>query len=53
VLNWVGGSGPYVIERTATLTPPAWQPVLTNSQAGATLPASNAAGFFRVRTQGP
>jgi hypothetical protein len=52
VLNWAGGSGLYVIERTATLTPPAWQPVLTNSQAGATLPASNAAGYFRVRAQG-
>lgn len=53
VLNWTGGSAPFVIERTAALSPLNWQSLLTNSQSSATLPESNAAGFFRVRAQGP
>jgi hypothetical protein len=53
VSNWTGGSAPFVIERTAALSLPNWQPLLTNSQTSATLPASNAAGFLRVRAPGP
>jgi hypothetical protein len=53
MLNWTGGSAPFVVERTAALSPLNWQPLLTNSQFSATLPASNAVGFFRVRAQGP
>jgi len=53
VLNWTGGLAPFVIERAAALNPLNWQPFLTNSQTGATLPASNASSFFRVRAAGP
>jgi hypothetical protein len=52
VLNWTDGSAPFVIERAVALNPLNWQPLLTNSQSGATLPAANAAGFFRVRAAG-
>ena len=50
VLNWSGGSAPFVIERTAALGPSDWRPLLTNSQFSATFPPSDPAGFFRVRT---
>jgi hypothetical protein len=53
VLNWSGSSAPFVVERTAALSPLSWQPWLTNSQSSATLPASNASGFFRVRATAP
>ena len=52
LLNWSGGLAPFVIERTTALSPPEWQPMLTNSQSSATLPPSDPAGFFRVRAQG-
>ena len=51
-LNWWGGSAPFVIEHTASLSPPDWRPLLTNSLFTATLPPSDPAGFFRVRAQG-
>jgi hypothetical protein len=51
-LNWTGGMAPFVIERTSSLDPPDWQPCLTNSLSNATLPATNASGFLRVRAQG-
>jgi len=52
LLNWSGGSAPFVIERTTVLSPPDWQALLTNSQSSATLPPTDPAGFFRVRAQG-
>ena len=52
LLNWSGGSAPFVIERTTALSPPDWQALLTNSQSSATLPRSDPAAFFRVRAQG-
>jgi len=51
-LNWTGGAPPYVVERTATLNPLDWQPVLTNAANSATIPALSS-GFFRVRGQTP
>jgi hypothetical protein len=51
-LDWSGGSAPFVIERSAALSPPDWRPLLTNSQFTATLPPSDPACFFRVRAQG-
>jgi hypothetical protein len=52
LLNWSGGSAPFVIERAAALTPAVWQPLLTNTQSSATLPPSDPTGFYRVRAQG-
>lgn len=52
-LDWSGGSAPFVIEGTPALSPPDWQPVLTNSQSTATLAPSIPAGFFRVKAAGP
>ena len=51
-LDWSGGLAPFVIERTAALSPPDWQPLLTNSQSSAIVPPFDPAGFFRVRAQG-
>ncbi len=53
VLNWTGGSAPFVIERTAAMNPPDWQPLLTNSQSSATISPTGSAAFFRVRASGP
>jgi hypothetical protein len=52
LLNWSGGSAPFVIEHAAALTPTVWQPLLTNTQSSATLPPSAPTRFFRVRAQG-
>jgi hypothetical protein len=52
LLNWSGGSAPFVMERATALGPLAWQPLLTNSLSSATLPPSDPTGFFRVRAQG-
>jgi hypothetical protein len=49
VLNWSGGSAPYVLERSSALG--AWTPVLTNSGQTATMPLTSTSGLFRVRSQ--
>ena len=47
-LNWMGGTPPYVIQRTDAF-PPSWNGVVTTSQQSATIPLTNAGRFFRVR----
>jgi hypothetical protein len=48
-LSWTGGSAPYVIERSASVSSTSWVPVLTNSTSSAVLPAAGSGMFFRVR----
>jgi hypothetical protein len=50
-LNWSGGNGPYVIEKTDSIRAPSWGSVLTTSGQAVTLPITGASGFFRVRGQ--
>ena len=49
-LNWLGGSPPYVLEKTGTLQPTFWQGVLTTSSQNATIPLSKSNAFFRLRS---
>ncbi len=51
-LEWTGPVGPYQVQQRATLTAGDWQdwgPILDAAQRSAVVPASEAAGFFRVR----
>ncbi len=48
-LSWIGGSPPYIVERSATLPAIAWIPVMTNNASSAVLPGGGATVFFRVR----
>lgn len=48
-LTWTGGAPPFVVERTAGLSPPSWSGAITTSVQNATLPVPAANAFFRVR----
>lgn len=47
-LSWTGGTGPFVIQKTATLIP-SWSNVLTTSQQNASIPITGANAYFRVK----
>ncbi len=49
-LTWTGGLSPYVVEQADTLPAPSWNSALTTSLQNASLPVTNTAGFFRVRS---
>ena len=49
--SWTGGSAPYVLERTDTISPPAWRSLLSTNGLSATLPLSGSCGYFRIRSQ--
>lgn len=49
-VSWTGGVAPYTVQRTGAL-PPAWNDLVTTSASSTNLPATNAAGFFRVKGQ--
>jgi hypothetical protein len=51
VLRWAGGAPPYTVESCALAPGSSWNPILTTNSLSATLPRSNADGFFRVRSQ--
>lgn len=48
ILNWSGGTPPFVVERTDSF-PVTWIGVVTTGVQSATLPVTNASRFFRVR----
>lgn len=50
-LTWVGGSPPFVLEKTASFSPANWIPVLTNNASPANVPNLGNGGFFRLRSQ--
>lgn len=47
-LSWVGGTGPYLLQRKANLSDTAWFDVLTTQNSSATVPKEGPTGFFRV-----
>jgi hypothetical protein len=47
-LSWTGGTGPFVIQKTAILLP-SWSNVLTTSQQNASIPITGANAYFRVK----
>ena len=49
--TWTGGSPPYVLERTDTLSPASWNAIITTNALSASLPVSGGQGYFRVRSQ--
>jgi hypothetical protein len=50
-LSWSGGSAPYILERTDTLTPSAWTWLLSTNGTSVSLPLMGFSAFFRVRSQ--
>lgn len=50
-LTWTGGSPPFTVERTASLSVPDWNPVTNTTAHSISLPTTEAATFFRVRGQ--
>jgi hypothetical protein len=47
-LSWIGGTGPYRVQKATNLTLADWQDYLTNAQSPLTLEADDPIGFFRV-----
>jgi len=50
-LAWSGGAPPFLLERSDTLHPGSWSPILTTDSRNACLPIHGAGAFFRVRMQ--
>jgi hypothetical protein len=50
-LTWSGGSPPYLVELSHTLSAASWITVLTNNASSAVLPASASPCYFRVRSR--
>lgn len=48
-LSWSGGLPPFVVERSAGLSPASWSAVMTSGVANASIPITGGSGFFRVR----
>ena len=49
-LKWMGGSPPYVVERSATVPAANWIPIATNNSSSALVPIVGASGYLRVRS---
>jgi hypothetical protein len=47
-LSWIGGTGPYRVQKATNLTLPDWRDYLTNAQWPLTLEADDPIGFYRV-----
>jgi poly(3-hydroxybutyrate) depolymerase len=47
-LSWIGGTGPYRVQKATNLTLADWQDYLTNAQSPVTLEAHDPIGFYRV-----
>ena len=50
-LSWIGGTSPFVVERTGTLPASLWSGVVTTGNQNASVPITSSNGFFRVRGQ--
>jgi len=50
-LSWTGGESPFVVEAAGDLPAGSWSGVVTTSLQNASVPMTNRAEFFRVRTQ--
>ncbi len=47
-LSWIGGTGPYRVQKATNLTLADWQDYRTNAQSPITLEADDPIGFYRV-----
>jgi predicted esterase len=47
-LSWIGGTGPYRVQKATNLSLADWQDYLTNAQSPLTLEADDPIGFYRV-----
>jgi poly(3-hydroxybutyrate) depolymerase len=47
-LSWIGGTGPYRVQKATNLTLADWQDYLTNAQSPVPLEADDPIGFYRV-----
>ena len=47
-LSWIGGTGPYRVQKSTNLSLADWQDYLTTAQSPLTLEADDSIGFFRV-----
>ena len=47
-LSWIGGTGPYRVQKATNLTLADWQDYLTNALSPVTLEADDPIGFYRV-----
>jgi poly(3-hydroxybutyrate) depolymerase len=47
-LSWIGGTGPYRVQKAANLSPADWQDYLANAQSPFTLEGNDPIGFYRV-----
>ncbi len=50
-LNWLGGTGPFVVQATDRLSPAIWYNVATTSVQNVFLPLANTTGYFRIKSQ--
>jgi hypothetical protein len=50
-LSWLGGSPPYIVQAASALPASSWSGVLTTSLQSASVPMTNKASFFRVKSQ--
>jgi uncharacterized protein (TIGR03118 family) len=48
-LNWVGGTVPFLLQKKASLSDPAWFNVLTTTNRSMTLAKESGAGFYRLQ----
>jgi hypothetical protein len=53
ILNWVGGSPPYVLQQADSFPASSWTGVITTSQTSASVPLPQGNRFFRVQASGP
>jgi hypothetical protein len=51
VLSWVGGTPPFVVQQSATLTTGSWSTAITTSAQTASLAITNVTAYFRVLSQ--
>jgi len=48
-LSWVGGTAPFLLQKKAALSDPAWFNVLTTTNRSMTLAKESGAGFYRLQ----
>jgi hypothetical protein len=50
-LNWTGGTGPYVVQKTSALSASSWNNAVTTGLQNISVPVTNPTAFFRVQGQ--
>jgi hypothetical protein len=50
-LSWIGGTPPFVVQRTGALPAGLWNDLLTTSLQTASVPMTNGTGYFRIKGQ--